>query len=84
MATRRKAGRRWRVLAKQVLFEENYICHLCGMPGADSADHLIPVSVEPALEYVRENIRAAHKFCNFSRGNRPIPLRQPLNTSRNW
>lgn len=45
-------------------------CHLCGMPGADSADHLTPRSLGGSDQI--ENLRPAHKLCNSQRGNRPI------------
>lgn len=80
----RTMTRRWSVLRAQVLMEENGICHLCGRPGADSGDHLIPVSVAPELEYVRENVRAAHLTCNKQRGTNPVPQRTALVTTEDW
>ena len=77
-------SRTWKALAARVLFEENRICHLCGLPGATSVDHLIPVSIRPDLALVRENLRAAHLQCNRQRGARPVPLRQAVEASRRW
>jgi 5-methylcytosine-specific restriction endonuclease McrA len=75
--------RRWRTLRAQVLMEEA-TCWLCGGPNPDSVDHVIPVSVAPELEYVRENLRACHLRENRQRGNRPAPAPMRLDTSRQW
>jgi len=48
-------------------------CHLCGRPGADTVDHLVPTSVAPALRWEVDNGRPAHRACNSERGAAPVP-----------
>ena len=84
----RVGGHRWRLLVAQVLMEEGGICHLCGLPGADSGDHLIPVDQQPELEFERWNVRAVHHNaggrCNRVRGTHPVPARGELKTNQVW
>jgi 5-methylcytosine-specific restriction endonuclease McrA len=49
-------------------------CHLCGRPGADTVDHLIPTSVDPTLRWDIGNVRPAHLSCNSERGDAPLTL----------
>ena len=46
------------------------ICHLCGIPGADSLDHVIPLSRGGTNEM--SNLRPAHLACNIAKHNRPL------------
>ena len=80
----RKGGRRWTKLVELVIMEEGGICWLCGFPGATTGDHVIPIKYRPDLEFDRENVHAAHGSCNYSRGARPVVVRNKLNTSRDW
>jgi len=47
-------------------------CHLCGRPGADTVDHLVPTSVDPSLRWEMSNVRPAHFSCNSSRKDRAL------------
>lgn len=70
-------GRRVRALVNLVIATRGDICHLCGLPGADSADH-----EPPRVELVRSGVPnpdslvflfPAHRYpCNITRGARPI------------
>lgn len=66
-------GRRAAEWRARVLEEYGTICRLCGLPGADTADHIVPRSKGGAL-YDITNGRPAHSSCNSSRGNRDIDI----------
>lgn len=82
-------GRRATKLTAAVLATKGTICHLCGMPGADTADHILPRALGGPDDL--DNLVPAHKRCNSSRGAMPIELwrkRHPLPKrappSRQW
>jgi 5-methylcytosine-specific restriction endonuclease McrA len=47
-------------------------CHLCGGPGANSADHLKPISTHPELRWELSNVRPSHVGCNAARKDAPL------------
>jgi len=57
----RKVGR----LRGLVLAEYGDTCHLCGHPGADTVDHIIPRSRGGTDDL--DNLRPAHLSCNSAR-----------------
>lgn len=68
--TRRGGSRPWRTLVAQVVRRDRGICHLCTLPGATSADHLVPVA--HGGKDTPANLAAAHLRCNQVRGTRSI------------
>lgn len=62
-----RKGHRWRQLRAMVL-ESSDVCWLCGTPGADTIDHVLPLSIYPELAHDLSNLRPAHKSCNSSKG----------------
>ncbi|WP_082936068.1 HNH endonuclease [Corynebacterium sp. EPI-003-04-2554_SCH2473622] len=70
MNSRGWGGRRSVELRALTLATYGDICHLCGWPGANTADHLIPRSL--GGDDTLANLRPAHSRCNFSRGNMPV------------
>lgn len=70
---------RWQRIRKQLL-AENDICWLCGHPGADSIDHVVPIrrGGEP---FELSNLRPAHFGCNSRKRDRPVV---PNPTSQRW
>lgn len=63
-------GRRAQQYTAECLRIHGTTCHICGLPGANSADHLVPKSIDPSLTWSMDNLRPAHKACNSSKGNR--------------
>lgn len=63
-------------------------CWLCGTPGADSADHVIPRSKGGTDK--QTNLRPAHRQCNSARNNRdpfrpdPAHLARGAEVSARW
>lgn len=82
--------RRRAALVRLVLAAKGRICHLCGLPGATSADHIIPWS--HGGRNVVANLAPAHQGCNSVRQDRTLqewfaehPVRVPtLAPSRAW
>ncbi len=70
-------GRKAQQYVRLTLEEYGTICWLCGLPGANSADHIIPRSKGGAV-YELANLGPAHKRCNESRGNRDVEAASPL------
>lgn len=84
-----RTGRPWQRLKRRVIRRDGGICHLCGQPGADTADHLVPHSHGGTMAMT--NLAAAHIDCNRRRGNRPIDtaraeltLNQPSTRGWSW
>lgn len=83
-------ARRRMGLVRLVLQLKGRRCHLCGLPGATTADHLIPHS--HGGPNTLDNLEPAHQGCNSARGARPLvdwfaarPVRVPaLAPSRAW
>lgn len=84
------SGRRAQNLRAACLATYGTLCHLCGRPGATSADHVVPRSKGGPDSL--ENLRPAHRSCNSQRGDMPLsewrklhrrrtPLLEP---SRKW
>lgn len=66
-----RTGRPWTRTKARVIRRDHGICHLCGRPGADSADHLTPVAHGGSV-YAMGNLAAAHSQCNKIRGVKSI------------
>lgn len=58
-------------------------CALCGQPGADSVDHVLPKVKYPELIWELANMQPAHHDCNASKG---VGAAEPLlgSLSRGW
>ena len=75
---------RWRKIRKQVL-ESSDQCWLCGKPGADTVDHVLPLSIYPELARHMCGLRPAHNSCNSRKGPRlDMGKALPMPRSRGW
>jgi 5-methylcytosine-specific restriction endonuclease McrA len=87
----------WVTRRRRIVERDGGICHICGGPGADSADHVIPLSQGGTDD--DDNLAAVHHKvpprCNIVRKNRTVeearrrlgighPSRTPRRTSRRW
>lgn len=73
-------GRPWRRTVAYVVDRDRGICHICGGPGADSADHIVPRSQGGTDD--ASNLLAVHHNveprCNRVRGDGPVELARAL------
>jgi 5-methylcytosine-specific restriction endonuclease McrA len=78
-------------LVRLVLGVKGRICHLCGLSGATTADHVVPWSHGGRNEL--ENLEPAHQGCNSVRqalplavwfARHPVATRPALPPSREW
>lgn len=85
-------GRYSQQRTRETLARWGHVCHLCRLPGATTADHLIPRS-KGGTDDVEANLRPAHYNCNVVRGDTDLavwfathrlPRRAPLAPSRDW
>ena len=65
----RWGGRKAQQFVRLTLERFGPVCWLCGLPGSDTADHIVPRSKGGAV-YDLINLAPAHRRCNESRGNR--------------
>ena len=76
-------GRTIRAMFALVVSTYGDSCWLCGTPGADSIDHVVPRAAGGGDDLA--NLRPAHRRCNSRRGVRPAhPVTQPGRHSREW
>lgn len=74
----RWGGRRAQDYTRRTLEVYGDVCIICGRPGSDTADHVIP-RVEGGAVYDLDNLGPAHGRCNSSRGRRQLrPVGIPI------
>lgn len=77
-------GRKAQQYVAATLATYGTVCWLCGLPGATSADHVIPRSKGGAV-YDLANLGPSHGRCNSARGNRDAKqLEQLIEDGRAW
>jgi 5-methylcytosine-specific restriction protein A len=71
MTDRNGSTRAWRRIRARIL-KVSDVCHICGQPGADSVDHVIPLAGGGTND--PSNLRPAHHLaeprCNLRKGDR--------------
>lgn len=67
----RWSGKRAQQWVARTLAEYGTVCINCGLPGSDSADHIIPRSRGGAV-YDLLNLGPSHRRCNYARGAKPL------------
>jgi hypothetical protein len=53
-------GAVWRKLVKAIIARDHGLCEICLHPGADSADHRVPISEDPSRSLDPTNLAATH------------------------
>lgn len=93
-ARRGAEGAVWRRIVQHILSRDMGICHICGHPGANSADHVISVAERPDLSLDAANLKAAHSHpaacpvcspASIARGGKPVycnEIKQGMSTER--
>jgi 5-methylcytosine-specific restriction endonuclease McrA len=61
-----------RISRAEIFARDNYICHICDEPINDKPvlDHLIPLAIKNSPGHVKENVAAAHAYCNCAKNAR--------------
>lgn len=62
-----RGGHAWRK-TRQAILAHDTTCWICGQPGADTVDHVIPLALGGA-PLDPTNLRPAHHHCNSQRGD---------------
>ena len=65
---RNGSSTRWRKLRAFVLKRDNNTCYYCGIPTANTVDHLTPIDKGGTDEL--SNLVAACSHCNYSQGSK--------------
>lgn len=70
--------------ARAQLLAQSTTCWICGRPGADTADHVVPLAAGGHPTSLL-NMRPAHHRCNSKRkDNLPSTSRPEAQRSRDW
>jgi 5-methylcytosine-specific restriction protein A len=77
----------WKQIRLVVLKRDNHTCQICGTPGANTVDHIVPLRQDWARRLDPTNLRAACARCQTTRANRNRGPRTPpgwFRTSQPW
>lgn len=81
-----RTGSRYRRARAEMFATYGTVCVHCGHGDATDADHMVPISVDPAQPVEADGMRPSHgvdgcptcgRKCNQERGSNPAPLFRP-------
>jgi hypothetical protein len=64
-------GAVYRRIVRGVISRDLGICHICGHPGSNAADHVLPVAERPDLAVTPANLKAVHSASKNGGGQCP-------------
>lgn len=64
-------GRKAQQYVELTILTYGDVCINCGLPGSNSADHVIPRAKGGAV-YDLDNLGPSHRRCNYSRQDKPL------------
>jgi 5-methylcytosine-specific restriction endonuclease McrA len=75
-------GRGWEKRRAATFRHYGRVCWVCGEPGADSIDHVVPIS--EGGTHTLDNLRPAHRACNSRRNALRLIERGVSPYARGW
>lgn len=68
--------------ARYVMRRDDSICHLCGLPGSEEIDHVVPLAEGGSDEL--DNLAPAHKRCHAKKSSAEAQRGRERKRARKW